>query len=418
MNTHPAAYLRRSYVDPNSPGDISLEAQRTAVRKLAAADGHNGNLIEYDDWGVSADVAKSSKRTAYARLLADMEAGNVAAVYAFDVDRLYRDPRDLIRLQDAAQAHAVRIVTTGGTLAIGDGDDPAAEGFAFIGAVFGRMELQKAKKRARAAREARMARGDRFGHPPYGFQHVRDASGRIVRAPDQARPIAPILAAYREAGTVLGTCRLLNERGIPSPKGGRWYTSALTRVLETHAPELLPRRGASGQRIRASAILSQIVRCHCGHTMTPNTHRRQLYCSRGHVESGHGRYTVQEKDLIPWIQAEAARLQVPADAVERASTDDRREAVMARLARYAELYAEGGDTGISRERYDAEKARASAEIADLEDEVIHSAIPQEIDWSKSPASVNAVLRSMWRFVQLDADMRPVAAEWVKPEWRR
>ena len=125
MDRHPAAYLRRSYVDLNSPGDISLEAQRAAVERLAHRDGHNGNVREYSDWGVSADVAKSAKRTAYTQLLADMEAGAVSAVYAFDVDRLYRDPRDLMRLQDAAQAHQVRIVTTGGELAIGDGDDRA-----------------------------------------------------------------------------------------------------------------------------------------------------------------------------------------------------------------------------------------------------------------------------------------------------
>ena len=76
MLRHPAAYLRRSYVDPGNPGDISREAQREAVRRLAHRDGHNGNLREYDDWGVSADVAKAGKRTAYAQLLADMDAGN------------------------------------------------------------------------------------------------------------------------------------------------------------------------------------------------------------------------------------------------------------------------------------------------------------------------------------------------------
>ncbi|MBA2315193.1 MAG: recombinase family protein, partial [Chloroflexi bacterium] len=184
MDRYPAAYIRRSYVDAESPGDISKDAQLAAVHRLAQQDGHNGDVREYSDWGLSADVAKSAKRTEYARLLADMEAGSISAVYAYDVDRLYRDPRDLIRLQDAAQRHQVRIVTTGGALAIGDGDDPAAEAFAFIGSIFGRMELQKAKKRARAGREARRARGDRFGHAPYGFRHVKDESKRIVRVPD------------------------------------------------------------------------------------------------------------------------------------------------------------------------------------------------------------------------------------------
>lgn len=407
----PAAYLRRSYVDPDSPGDISREAQRAAVRKLAAADGHNGNLIEYDDWGISADVAKAGKRTAYTRLLADMEAGKVSAVYAFDVDRLYRDPRDLIRLQDAAQRHSVKIATTGGSLAIGDGDDPAAEGFAFMGAVFGRMELQKAKKRNRAAREARVDRGDRFGHPLYGFLHIRDATGRIVRAPNPAQPLEPIVAAYRDAGTVLGAARLLNQRGIPSAKGGQWYTSQLTRVLEAHAPELLPKRGASGARIRASAILSQLVRCHCGHTMTPNTHRRQLYCSRGTILPGHGRYTVQEAPIMEWVKAEASRF-APSGKVKRGSDDARRAALADQRER---LGLRVVIDLLSPEKAASMAADIDAEIASLEAAREAVQVPERIDWERwAPADINAYLRTIWSHVELDEQMQPVRAEWRLP----
>lgn len=413
--THPAAYLRRSYVDANSPGDISRDAQLGAVRRLAAADGHNGSLVEYDDWGISADVAKAGKRTAFTRLLTDLEAGRVTALYAFDVDRLYRDPRDLIRLQDAAQRHQVRIVTTAGPLAIGDGDDPAAEAFAFIGSVFGRMELQKAKKRNRAAREARIARGDQFGHPLYGFLHVREATGRIVRAPNPAQAITPILAAYRDAGSVLGAARLLNERGIPSAKGGKWYTSQLTRVLEAHAPELLPRRGSSGARIRASAILSQLVRCHCGHTMTPNTHRRQLYCSRGHVLPGHGRYNVQEGALLPWIREEASRLVTP-DKVSLAAENQARRAELAeQRERLGWAVADGL---LDRELAAARAAAIDAELATLDAAATIVDIPATIPWGAAPAALNAVLRALWGYVELDEQMRPVRAEWRVPEWRQ
>ncbi|HUG30199.1 MAG TPA: recombinase family protein, partial [Candidatus Limnocylindria bacterium] len=314
MNAHPAAYLRRSYVDPDSPGDISREVQRAAVRRLAEGDGHNGNVVEYDDWGVSADVAKAGKRIAYTRLLADMEAGKVSAVYAFDVDRLYRDPRDLIRLQDAAQRHNVRITTTAGTLAVGDGDDPAAEAFAFIGAVFGRMELGKAKKRARAAREARVARGDRFGHPPFGYRHERDEAGRIVRIPDPSQPLQAVLDAYREAGSILGACGRLEAAGIPAPKGGkRWATSLVTRIIEREAPELLPRKTAAGRRTPTRAILAQLVRCpFCEKMLTPNAHRGQLYCSNGARDRAtHPRYVVREADLMPWVMAKAEEYRPP-----------------------------------------------------------------------------------------------------------
>ena len=436
MNTtaHPAAYLRRSYVDPESPGDISREVQRTAVRKLAAADGHNGNLVEYDDWGISADVAKAGRRIAYTRLLADMEAGKVTAVYAFDVDRLYRDPRDLIRLQDAAQAHQVRIVTTGGPLAIGDGDDPAAEGFAFMGAVFGRMELQKIKKRNRAARDARIARGDNMGRPPYGYQHGRDADGRVVFVSNPRQPLEPVLDAFREAGSFAGAAQLLNRRNVPSPRGKRWTGNVVNRIIRREAPSLAP-RGRVSERVavRGSQRFSRLLRCPCGNILTPRVYTtRSKYgtfgpyvgyqCHAGRDDPGHQRpYMLNEPSLLEWAKAEAARLQFPAAGATLSAADheDRRQAITERLTKYAELYAEGGPNGITRERYNTEKERAERELDELEQsEILLTTIPSAIDWSKEPASVNEVLRSMWRYVQLDADLRPVAAEWVRPEWRR
>jgi DNA invertase Pin-like site-specific DNA recombinase len=417
MATHPASYLRRSYVDSDSPGDISLEAQRAAVAQLAAHDGHNGNLREYSDWGISADHAKAERRTDYARLLADMEAGQVSAVYAFDVDRLYRDPRDLIRLQDAASRHAVRVVTTGGPLPIGDGDDPAAEAFAFIGSIFGRMELQKAKKRARAARDARRARGDRFGHAPYGFLHVHDETGRIIRVPDPDRPVEPVLDVVREAGSILGAVKLLNARGIASPKGRTWHPSALTRVVEHNAPELLPRKGPTGRRQPTRAVLGQLLRCHCGTVLTPNVVRGQYYCNAGKVAGAakHGKYNVREIDLMPWIEAEADRLTPDIDAVRMGQDMSRRRETLEEDRRRAGVrYAA---RAMTDDEFAAEVARLDADLASLDDRVAVVEIPA-IDWTWEPVAINTVLRALWERVELGDDMRPVRAVWRVPEWRR
>lgn len=418
----PAAYLRRSYVDADSPGDISRDAQQAAIRKLAHADGHNGNLVEYDDWGVSADVAKSAKRTAYTRLLTDMEAGRIEAVYAFDVDRLYRDPRDLIRLQDAALRHAVRIVTTAGPLPINDGDDPAGEAFAFMGAVFGRMELQKIKKRNRAARMARQARGDKMGHPRFGFLHKADESGRIVEVPDPAAPLAAVLAAYKDAGSVSGACGLLEERGIPAPRGGtNWSTSTLTRVITANWPDLLPRKAASGRRVppATGSVLAQLVACpYCGKMLTPNRVRRQLYCHRGHIggRATHPRYVAREDDIMEFVRVEAARLQVPGDDI--ASEDDG----AAQLEAIAEDRRRLGKRYQFRELDDDEYEAAMAELLAREAEIEESSrlveLPQAIDWSAPSNVINETLRAMWRAVILNGDMKPIEADWRRPEWRR
>jgi DNA invertase Pin-like site-specific DNA recombinase len=420
-------YLRRSHVDPDSPGDISREAQRAAVRKLAAADGHNGVLVEYDDWGVSADIAKSAKRTAYAGLLADMEAGLVSAVYAFDVDRLYRDPRDLIRLQDAAQAHRVRIVTTAGPLAIGDGVDPAAEGFAFIGAVFGRMELQKAKKRARATRDARRERGDEFGHPPYGYQRAREQGGRIVFVPDPQQPLEPVLEAFAKAGSFAGAARVLNERGLASPHGRRWAGNVINRIIRRERPGLVP-RGRSEARVapRGTHIFSRLLRCHCGRLMTPRVTRHTTrygsygpyvgyQCYDGRHDPRHPRpYMVNERSVVEWAKGEAARLRTP-ERVQLVQRNDRRRASLE--AQRERLGWAVTDGLLSREQARERAATIDGELAALHDQEALVDVPS-LDWSWPASELNAVLRALWERIDLDKDLRPLSAVWRVPEWRR
>jgi DNA invertase Pin-like site-specific DNA recombinase len=415
----PAAYIRRSFVETDSPGDISEAAQLATVRKLAAEDGHNGELVIYSDWGVSADIAKSAKRTAYARLLADMEAGTVSAVYAFDVDRLYRDPRDLIRLQDAAQRHRVIITTTSGRLAIGDGDDPAAEGFAFIGAVFGRMELQKSKKRARAALEARRARGDRLGSAPYGW---RIAGGELVRRPEE--PVERVFEAYRQAGKFGGAARLLNEWGVPTRREGTlWCHGVVADIVRAQGPSdlaaaKLTRRGASPI---GGAMFAGLLKCACGAILTPRKDDGApsgvsgYYCSRSSKTPGHGRMHVPESRMLAWAKIEARRLRIPGDLLE---SDERDDAAMKRLRERRRRVVEDYEAlEFDRSERDQKLALLADEVAKIEARHIITAIPQEVDWTWSPAKINAVLRAMWSAIELNDEMQPLRADWIVPEWR-
>jgi DNA invertase Pin-like site-specific DNA recombinase len=432
MDRHPAAYIRRSHVDPQSPGDISEAAQLAAVKKLAAVDGHNGDMAVYSDWGISADVAKSRKRTDYTRLLADMEAGRVSSLYAFDVDRLYRDPRDLIRLQDAAQRHRVEITTTAGRLAISDGDDPAAEGFAFITAVFGRMELLKAKKRVRAAMTARRARGDVLGKPPYGSRFARDGSGRVTLEAEPTEPVEPILAAFREAGTFGGAARLLNARGVRARFADHWSGTTVARVVRQSAPGAAPDRLPAGRRSRHPVALAGLLICPCGQLMTTReSFTRSKYgtfgpyvsyqCPRARYTPGHPRpYMVGEALLMPWIRAEAAHLAVPGDAVKLGEGTDReaeREALTGKRARWIEQYGEGLIDKPERDRRLAAVTDALAELERRAEAETLFPVAPVIEWDTwTPDVLNRVLRALWRHVQLGPDLRPVSAERLVPEW--
>lgn len=411
MARHAAAYIRRSSVSADSPGDASREAQLDAARRLAAAFAPDAEIREYVDWGIS---GRRDDRPEYVRLKAAIAADEVCCVFAYSLSRLGRTARELDALFTLCEQHDVQVITQAdGTLTA---TSATGKFLRRILAELAELESELAKERSAAARAAKRDRGDEFGQPPYGYKHAK-IDGRIVRVPDPDRPVQPLIDAYREAGTILGACRLLEERNVPAPRGGtRWATSALTRILEENAPDLLPRRTARGVRQPASARLSQLVKCpHCGKMMTPNVHRGQLYCSNGpRARATHPRYVVREIDLLPWVQEQAARFRRPAGA--RVSEDDQhaRDAIAARLERAHELYIAGD---IDRSRYADEKARADRELERLQDARTVVDVP-EIDWDRwDPADVNAVLRSLWSHIELDAELRPVRAEWRIPaEW--
>lgn len=412
----PVAYIRRSSADADSPGDISREAQEAAVRELAIREGYNGEVRYFVDWARSADEEKEARRTEFRAMLSAVEGGEVSTIYAYALDRLARSTATFARLLKAAKDHGVRVVThREGDLS--DTGNPQAWAYGHLVSFFAEWELKMTKARAASSLEHRRARGDQLGQAPLGFRHVKDATGRIVRVPDESDPLRPILQAVTDAGSVLGACRLLEQRGIAAPKGGAaWSTSTLTRILAANAPELLPRRGPAGRRVPSAAMLAQLLRCHCGHVLTPNRPRGQYYCNTGHRQGSkaHGKYNVRESDLLPWVKAEAGRLRTPEGVTLGERNDQRRAELEAQRERLGWAVTDGL---LDRERAQARAATIDAELAQLDDQEAIVAVPA-IDWQHwDIASVNEVLRSLWDHVQLNEQMHPLRAAWRVPEWR-
>jgi DNA invertase Pin-like site-specific DNA recombinase len=418
-----AFYLRRSSADDANPGDVSREAQEAACRGLAARDGWTGEVRTFIDWDRSADPAKEAKRTAFSELLSAINRGEVATVYAASLDRLYRSMGTFLKLTEAAETRpgnatrpprpAVAIVTAREGRLGGDGS-PMAQAFGQITATFAELELNTAKARARGAVIARAARGDAFGHAPYGYRHER-RDGRIVTVPDDAHPLEPLIDAYRRVGSVLGAVKVLNAADVPSPNGKLWCATTVRRVLR-EAGVALPARGPSGRSIPAGAsVLAQLVICHCGHTMTPNAGRRQLYCSRGvRNPSTHGRYVVSESDVLPFVRAEVARLHIPFDAVTAGETQaGRLVGLTERKRRLALTFADGA---LDETVYRAELRKIAVETEAIEGAQRIIEIPP-LNWEAPRRAVNEALRAILASVQLNADLQPVGAVWRVPQWR-
>jgi len=446
VQRYPIAYLRRSSADASDPGDVSREAQEAAVRELARRDGHNGDLRILADWDRSADDAKESLRAGYLAMLAAIDRGEVSAVYAGSLDRLYRSIRTFTRLTDAARAHDVRIVTLREGVLGGDGS-PMAQAFAEITAVFSGLELRTTKARAAGALAVRRRRGDHIGRVGYGYLLARNDAGAIVAVPDPERPLEPIIAAVRDGGSILAGCKLLRARGIPAPdacqpdctkshhrtKGVNrcagdcaeehehriaWGSTTLRRIIERAAPELIPPVGPTGRHTPTHAILAQLLICHCGHVLTPEAGRKAYRCTKGSRagRAEHGPVWVSERTVLPPVRAEVELLELPVDAVTLATEHDAQRAALAgQLERANELYIAGRITPERSAQEAAAVADGLAKLGDAEATLAVSPIrPEEWDtWTT--ADLNAYVRAILRRVRLGADMRPLP--FTPDDWR-
>lgn len=384
------AYLRRSSVSADSPGDASREAQEDAVRALAARHG-DADLTILTDWGISGRKG-ADKRPGYRALLEAIEGGECSAVYSYSLSRLGRSLQELSRLIADCDRRGIPVRLHADNL-----DTSTASGrlLAHVLASVAQFESDVAGERVRAAQAARVARGERLG-PPF-----------FADAPT-------VLAAFDQAGSFSGAARLLNERGVPSQTGKPWWATTVAGIVRRHRHVA---NAGRGRRTVGSFLLSRLLRCPCGTLLTGSTFRGRVRyaCARGAVLP-HAKVTIVESAILPAIQAEVARLR-PLPAV-RTGMDD------AQAIR--DLEAERGRVLDMFQSGDIDRAERVDRLEGISERMSRLAAKSrlrkvpEVDWAWPAQQLNDVLRAVFDGIDLDPETfmpRPDGFAWVVPEWR-
>ena len=220
-----ALYLRQSQ-DTSGQG-VAIERQRTECLAYAQAN----NLTVGREYTDNDRSASSGVREAYQRLLADIKAGSVTGVLAWDLDRLHRQPRELEDFIDLADTRHILLATV-----TGEADLSTDNGrlFARIKGAVGRAESERKAARQKAANRQLAAKGDlQPKERPFGWR--RSEGTRPVY--NELHPIeapaikAAVDAILRGSESALSIYSRWNEDGLLTTRGNRWDSNKFALML-------------------------------------------------------------------------------------------------------------------------------------------------------------------------------------------
>lgn len=213
------SYLRVSTSQQGRSG-LGLEAQREAVHQYL-----QGGATELVAEFVEVESGKHADRPKLVEALNLCRVTGSKLVIA-KLDRLSRDAHFLLGLQKAGVQFVAADMPDANELTVG------------IMALVAQQERKAISERTKAALAAAKARGTKLGNPN-GAEHLRGHGNKAAvenvkaMADSMAASIRPIVEPLHAGGAGLRSiAQALNERGVLTPRGGRWHAASVGRLLD------------------------------------------------------------------------------------------------------------------------------------------------------------------------------------------
>jgi DNA invertase Pin-like site-specific DNA recombinase len=197
------AYIRVS-TDRQGESGLGLEAQRTAI---------DASRYQIDRYEIDVLSGRTLKRPGLLKAVEDCKAGNSDGIIVAKLDRLSRSLIDFAGLLSEAKSGGWNLVA----LDLGvDLTTPSGEFLASVMAACAQWESQMIGQRVKEALAVRKRQGVKLGRP-YSIPDIH---------------IARIKEMRKEGYTLREICKVMDDAGIPTPRGGaEWRPSSLQAVL-------------------------------------------------------------------------------------------------------------------------------------------------------------------------------------------
>jgi DNA invertase Pin-like site-specific DNA recombinase len=213
-------YIRVSTPQQGKSG-LGLAAQRSALVQFAKAEG-----LELAEEFVEVESGKGSdaieRRPQLKAALAAAKKLKCAVVVA-KLDRLSRD----VHFISGLMAHKVPFVVA----ALGMDADPF---MLHLYAAFAEKERSLISQRTRAALAAAKERGVILGSKKLHIARELAIASNQAAADVRAAKLMPIIKKAQKAGatSLRAIAQVLNDRGVPTPRGGTWAPMHVKNILD------------------------------------------------------------------------------------------------------------------------------------------------------------------------------------------
>jgi len=187
----------------------------------------------------SGRVELRTVRPGFRSMLDDITSGRARAVFAEDLDRACRDPRDLEDLIDACEQHRASARSLSGSLTLTDGGTDAEITMARMMVTMANKSSRDTARRVADSRERLAGQSYQGGRRPFGFR-VAEGTEKYHRTlvTDQAEAAvlrAAATAILDQGISLKALARDLRDRGLPAVTGVPWTASTLRDVLSKPA---------------------------------------------------------------------------------------------------------------------------------------------------------------------------------------
>src|ERR1044072_7614905 len=256
---------------PDQVDNFSLDSQERLIRDFCAYKGMPDPVISGEE-GKSSYNDDPHARPVFSRLLSDAKARKMDTLVVIDLDRLARSTLAALLAKRELEDCGCRIVSLNQAIDFGT---PDGKLMYTIGSGFSEYYSAQLSRKVRAGNEQKRRKGLHVGGVPWAARRV---GGGLEPLPERLVVVRQVL----ELAAVHGlhtTAVMLNERGIPNPRGGMWSTQAVAYMVDDGGdglrargppwparvdPARATRRAPSVRRDREVRMLSGLLHCCSG----------------------------------------------------------------------------------------------------------------------------------------------------------